>query len=321
MPRRDYNVFLKFPTYYTSEVWSFDSWDDRSDQATRNCISTYEQYDPECLPQVLGVELLPDPVRKIDYQTLKNMKLIRSICDLGKRLRATNNINLRQPLQSVYIYVSDYVTRFYVNRDLEDWSSILEEELNVHEIIFINDVSDNTLFDISMKPNFRTLGPKGHGKAAQALKKTMEQLSIDQSNAIYCRLLNGAINDFGFPLSLEDIEVVLKPKDGFCSLSNDAGAVILDTKITPFLKKKGLVYELKSCIQKLRKDNNLSLQDRVIVTVYTSSEEISEGVSLFSHFLKHECAINELTIKHINEIAPENSGFDNEQFSIDLKRV
>src|SRR6185436_8044169 len=297
MDRREYNVVCRFSNgRLHNELWTFEGLEDKSTQAIRECLSIYEKYDPQDVPIVLGVECLPSRDLNIDFQLLKDMSYIRSICDLGRKIRATNNLAVRQPLSVGYVYFSDYATRSSCQsrRYIREMGDLIEKELNINEIIFINDVGDNSLFDVILKPNFRSLGPKGYGKLAQPVKKLMEQLPTFMSNSLYERLLLGPINDFGFPISLEDVEVGLKPKEGLKSLSNDCGAIILDTRISPLMKRKGLVYNVKSCIQQCRRALNLDLQDYVNMTLYSRDADLVFGVEEFSHFLKNECLIDVL---------------------------
>lgn len=302
---RGFNVVYKYSNgFIGNDLWEFEGFEDKSTQAIRNCLAAYEAYDTDNIPRILGVESLPNKELGIDWQLLKDMANIRSICDLGRKIRATNNLPIRQPLGTAYVYFSDFVTRAnwcYNTKAQKELIKILEEELNLSSIIIVDDIGDNTLFDVTMKPNFRSLGPKGYGKLAQVAKKTLEQLSTDQSNILYNKLLQGPIVDFGFPLSLEDVEVVLKPKDGLKSLSNDSGAIILDTRISDFLKRKGLAYVVKAAIQQVRRNFNLGMQDYVSVKICSTNLDLLNGVKDFAPFIQKECLLSSLSCAHSNK--------------------
>ncbi len=308
MKSRDYNVICQYPDGYISrELYTFEGYKDQSELAIKHCLTFHKEYNPEFIPSILGVELLSQ--ENIEWQLLKDMQAIRAMCDLGRKIRAMSNLPLRQPLETVYIYFSDYVTR--LNSYNKFFATIINEELNVSNIVFIDNVRDNKLFDAVIKPNFKSLGPKGHGKVAQGLKKIFESLSINQSNDIYSRLLLGVVSDFKIPLSLEDIEISLKPKNGLNSFTNDYGACILDIKVTHFLKKKGIVYNIKSYIQNIRKLINLGLQDKISIEVISSNQEILDAIKSFDYFLIRECIINNISYKLSENVLQ----FDKDLFS------
>jgi isoleucyl-tRNA synthetase len=65
----------------------------------------------------------------IDYEILKEMDLVRKICEEGHRLRALLKIKVRQPLKELKIKSSEL-------KGKNDLLNLIKEELNVKEIIF-----------------------------------------------------------------------------------------------------------------------------------------------------------------------------------------
>ena len=79
---------------------------------------------------------------------------------LGRAARNTANTKTRQPISAMYVKAEKELPKFFVD--------IIEDELNVKEVIFKDDVSDLTSY--TFKPQLRTVGPK-YGKQLGGIQK------------------------------------------------------------------------------------------------------------------------------------------------------
>jgi isoleucyl-tRNA synthetase len=68
--------------------------------------------------------------------------------ELARRLRADNDLKVRQPLAALKL----------AGADVAGLEELIEDELNVKRVEFIADETE--LCDVSYKANFKTLGPK-----------------------------------------------------------------------------------------------------------------------------------------------------------------
>ncbi len=192
----------------------------------------------------------------IDKQLEKDMDQVLNIVVLGRAARNNANIKNRQPIGKMYVKTESNLSRFYVE--------IIEDELNVKEVIFTDDVRDFTSY--TFKPQLKTLG-KRFGKQLNALKEVLATLDGNTSM--------DEINEKGtLTIVFEGVEEVLEKEDllidaaqveGFVSESYGGITVVLDTNLTPELVEEGFVYEVISKIQTMRKDADFEVTDHIRV--------------------------------------------------------
>jgi isoleucyl-tRNA synthetase len=69
---------------------------------------------------------------------------------------------------------------------------------------------------------------------------------------------------------------------------------MLAKKLTPELRNEGLARDIIRNIQKLRKDANLDIADRIKLRLETSSNVIREAIDSFGDYIKQETLAVEL---------------------------
>ncbi|WP_315440205.1 isoleucine--tRNA ligase, partial [uncultured Selenomonas sp.] len=99
----------------------------------------------------------------IDPALEDNMEVVLEVVTLGRAARNAANIKNRQPVGQMYVKAAHELPDFFVK--------IIEDELNIKEVIFRDDMSDFLAYHV--KPNFHVLGPKV-GKQMGAVKKALE---------------------------------------------------------------------------------------------------------------------------------------------------
>lgn len=212
----------------------------------------------------------------IDWELQDRMRAVREICELGHRVRADAKLRNRQPLKKAYVLFSDVDVHnymVYLDCKKQEYTSIISNELNVIDVEFVND--KDKFFDYNLKPNFRTLGPKGMGQLAQKLKLTLASMTSDDRKTLYRQLKNGGGNVDGIVLTEEDVEVEYVAKGGFASANSKFGAIILDTTLDNNLIELGFVSEFRSSVQNIRKEAGLSITDKVFIEVFCPSSKVN----------------------------------------------
>ena len=140
-----------------------------------------------------------------------------------------------------------------------------QDELNVKEVAFTDDVSG--FISYSFKPQMRTVGPK-YGKLLGKIRQLLP--ALDGTAAMNELKTTGAIH-----LDVDGSEVVLGEEDllietaqteGCVSEANGDISVVLDTNLTPELLEEGLVRELVSKIQTMRKEAGFEVMDKITVS-------------------------------------------------------
>lgn len=72
--------------------------------------------------------------------------------------------------------------------------------------------------------------------------------------------------------------------------------VVLDTHITPELKREGLMREVVRLVQSARKTSGFDVDDRINLQLSTSDSELAEAIANYSHEIAHETLATELAV-------------------------
>ena len=203
----------------------------------------------------------------IDKELEKNMDTVLDIVVLGRACRNTANIKNRQPIGNMYVKAETTLSEFF--------KQIIEEELNVKEVTFTNDVRDFTSY--SFKPQLRTLG-KRFGKQLGTLKELLAELNGNKTM--------DELNETGqLKITLEGVEEVLEKDDllieaaqmeGYVSDSDYGVTVVLDTNLTETLIEEGFVREVISKIQTMRKDAGFEVMDHI--HIYEKGNDVVKDI-------------------------------------------
>jgi isoleucyl-tRNA synthetase len=174
---------------------------------------------------------------------------------------------------------------------------MIKEELNVLEVSFVPESETDKYVSFSVKPNFRTLGQKGKGREAQALKKSMTALSADAARTIVTAVWEkGEVTWDGVLLAREDVEISFETKEGFAAQGDKVGVVVLDTRLDEALLALGYARELQNRLQTMRKEMNLDYADRVSVAI-DGTARTKEIVERHGDDIRREVLATSLTVK------------------------
>lgn len=155
------------------------------------------------------------------------------------------------------------------------YKEIIEDELNVKEMTFTEDVRDFTSY--SFKPQLKTVGPK-YGKFLGGIKAALAELDGNKA-------MDGLKAEGQLKLDINGQEIVLLESDllidtaqmeGYVSESENDITVVLDTNLTPELVEEGFVREIISKIQTMRKESDFEVTDKIIVSL--EGNQVIEGI-------------------------------------------
>ena len=192
----------------------------------------------------------------IDTELEKNMDYVLKTVVMGRACRNAANIKNRQPIASMYVKSDFTLSEFY--------QEIIEDELNVKQVIFTDDVREFTSY--SFKPQLKTVGPK-YGKILGGIKKVLE--SIDGNAAMDELKSEGAlkfnVDGTDVELTEDDLLIEMIKKEGYVSENDNTLTVVLDTNLSPELIEEGFVREIVSKVQTMRKEADFEVMDRIKV--------------------------------------------------------
>jgi isoleucyl-tRNA synthetase len=180
----------------------------------------------------------------------------------------------------------------------EFYKEIIEEELNVKEVIFTDDVSHFTSYNF--KPQLRTVGPK-YGKKLGGIKQYLG--SVDGNKAMAELRANGQLSFEvdGEPVVLleEDLLIDAAQMEGYVSDTEYETTVVLDTNLTEELLEEGFVREIISKVQTMRKEAGFEVMDHIHV-YFADNEKIKSLVNANSAEIKEEVLANQITFDLVN---------------------
>ena len=223
-----------------------------TEQIYQNLVRTSDSSAPE------SIHLCDFPVadpKYIDKQLEDDMEKVLDIVVLGRAARNACNIKNRQPMAKMFVKGAE-LSDFYRN--------IIEDELNVKNVDFTDDVREFTTYNF--KPQLRTVGPK-YGKVLGKIKEALAGLD---GNAAMDTLKSEGVLKFDFDgtevvLSEEDLLIEMSQKEGYVEQSDNKITVVFDTNLTPELVEEGMVRELISKIQTMRKDAGFEVMDKIAI--------------------------------------------------------
>ena len=230
----------------------------------RNLVCRLDPTAPE------SVHLCDYPVadeKMVDPKLEADMEMVLKVVVLGRAARNGAAIKNRQPLAKMYVKADEEMGEY--------GRQIIEDELNIKEVLFTEDVSAFTSY--SFKPQLKTLGPK-YGKrlgeirtALSALDGSAAKQELDRTGVLTLQLPDGQIE-----LTEEDLLIEMVRSERYYSVEDGGITVAIDTTLTPELVEEGFVRELVSKLQTMRKEADFQVTDHI--AVYVSGNERIAGM-------------------------------------------
>ena len=219
----------------------------------QNLVRTVDKNAPE------SIHLCDFPEVKeemIDKELEKDMAEVLDIVVLGRAARNASGIKNRQPIGEMFVKADSELNVFY--------KQIIEEELNVKNVEFKDDVSEFAGY--TFKPQLRILGPK-YGKQLGQISKALAGIdgSAAKKQLDTEGVLTITLNDGKIDLAPEELLITTTQKEGFVSQEDRGVTVVLDTNLTPELIEEGFVREIISKIQTMRKEAGFEVTDHIVV--------------------------------------------------------
>jgi isoleucyl-tRNA synthetase len=177
-------------------------------------------------------------------------------------------------------------------------SDIIAEELNVKEVLIRE--NEDEFVSYKAKANFKVLG-KNLGKNMKKGAEKIEALNKDEIKS----LLDGSvfsmeIDGESYEITAECVIIQRLEKEDLKVFNEGTITIGLETKITDALREEGLVRDLVRNVQNLRKEKELNVTDRIVLTL-DGADAVKSAVEHYNDYLVAETLTDKVEWKTIND--------------------
>jgi isoleucyl-tRNA synthetase len=228
--------------------------------------------------------------QNIDKGLEERMLLAQTFSSMVLSLRKKVNIKVRQPLGKIMIPV--------LNKNFKDQVKKVEElilaEVNVKTLDYVDDTAG--IIVKKVKPDFRQLGrklgPKMKHLSGVLSRFEQEDIATLEQNGYYDFDLDGEI----IRISKEELEITSEDISGWLVATDGPYTVALDINISDDLGKEGIAREFVNKVQRLRKEMDFNITDRIIVEI-ESNNYVENAIKEFKNYICTEILAEQLVLK------------------------
>lgn len=225
----------------------------------------------------------------IDKDLEERMKLAQDASSLILSIRKKINIKVRQPLKKVLIPVLNPGMK----AQLEKVGELIRSEVNIKEIEYLE--AHNEFIHKKIRPNFILLGKKlgAKMKAVSTALATFTQqdiIKLEKEGKILLPIGGDSVE-----IGLEEVEIGSEDLPGWMVATKGPLTVALDVTVTPELEREGNARELVNRIQKIRKDQEFELTDRISVQI-GGAQTLEETIREFNYYICAEILADKLDL-------------------------
>jgi isoleucyl-tRNA synthetase len=229
----------------------------------------------------------------IDAALEQRMQLAQDLSSLVLSLRKTHQVKVRQPLRRMLVPVVDdaMAERLSLVRDL------VLSEVNIKELEMVR---DDTVFTKRIKPDFKALGQR-MGKRMKAVAQAIAAFDqeaiarLEREDETTLDLPDGPVT-----IGRDDVDISTDDMPGYLVASEGALTVALDMTLDEALLAEGLAREFVNRIQRIRKDLDLEVTDRITVDV-SGPDETTGALVRFANYICSEILADDLRV--VDELA------------------
>jgi isoleucyl-tRNA synthetase len=193
-----------------------------------------------------------------DEALVASMDAVRGVCSATSSLRKSHKLRNRLPLPGLTVALPE-------SGALEDFASIIRDEVNVKSVRLTDDVSSVGRFDVVV--NARVAGPR-LGKDVQKVIKAVKTGNYTVAD-------DGTVTADGIELIDGEFsrKLVAVDPENTAEIPGGDGLVVLDTTVTPELEAEGWAADRVRGVQDARKASGFDVSDRIALTLSVPEEK------------------------------------------------
>ena len=239
----------------------------------------------EDLPESINLVDMPEVEQEmLDTEIEGTFDVLEELRTASSHARNKKGVKLRHPIAKVS-FIADSDETLKRAQSLKD---LLLVDLNTREFeVLITDVMAE-FTHLSVKPNYKSLGPKVKGKMKQlvATLQTLDaaKLRDDLSKGSVSVKVDGD----KVKLDPEDVEFEESLPEHLSFADSRVGKVYIDVTMTKELKAEGLIRDVTRRIQVMRKEQDLNVDQSIDLLIQFSDDESLELSKMFEDYLATE---------------------------------
>jgi isoleucyl-tRNA synthetase len=226
----------------------------------------------------------------VNNELEEKMDLVRDFITMGRNIRETAKIKVKQPISKVIID-SKY------KNIIKDLDSLILEELNVKELEYTDNMHEYV--NITYKPNFKEVG-NVLGSKIKSFQNYLNNISDEDIDKLNNDELVVNLDNEDVKITKDMVLLFVSPKEGYNSSYLNNKVIVMNTELTEDLLLEGLAREFNSKIQNMRKDSGFEIADRIKI-YYESIPEIEKMLEKYSNYIKDETLCLELIKDNVGE--------------------
>ena len=253
----------------------------------------------------------------MDEKLVERIAMVRGMVEMGRVIRATNNVKNRMPIASMTV-VAHGTEEKNVAETMKD---LILEELNVEEMKFIED--ESSLVECSAKPNFLNIKSDFASLFGQHPMREFQQEISGFSSSDIINLQNGGSVTSAFcsdvKYTSKHVLIQRKVPEGMAVEANQHFTIALDLTVSDRLRRKCIARELVNRIQNRRKDQDFAITDRISIELYSESEVLKQAVKENESYIKGETQADAIVWKD-STVGLQESDADGEKVFVEAVR-
>ncbi len=217
----------------------------------------------------------------VDGVLERDMALVLTVSSLGRAVRSSAGVKLRQPLHEAKVVSSvEAVER------LRPFVDLIKEELNVRNVVLSSEEGELVARELNPLPS--VLGKK-YGRLFPEVRAAVSRLDADEASDALTKGLPIEVSVGGKVMSLlpGEVEVRTRPREGYRS-EHDKGIVVgLNMTLSEELAEEGLAKDIVRRIQNQRKNAGFDISDKIIA-YYQAGNRLREVLETFREYIAEE---------------------------------
>ncbi|MFW9931037.1 MAG: isoleucine--tRNA ligase [Candidatus Thorarchaeota archaeon] len=236
-------------------------------------------------PESINFTDMPEVNQKmLDPEIEATFQVLEELRSASSHARNKKGVKLRHPVAKV-VYIAD--TEENAKR-AESLADLLLGDLNTREFEVQRTDVMAEFTQLSVKPNYKTLGPKVKG----LMKQLVEVLQAEDATILRSKLEKGKakvkVGSAAVEIEPGDVDFEETMPDHLSSADSRVGKVYVDITRTKELEAEGLVRDVTRRIQVMRKEQDLSVDQSIDLMIQFSELESLDLAKMYEEYLATE---------------------------------